>query len=159
MRKLLIIILSFILLYSCKSKSALDFSEAIVNKEQSLSADIMDTENKVKDFITAGQYDSMAIVSEKMEKLVDAKLTEVRNLKTPDLKYAGDFKSNAIEYFAYMKNVYTTYVKFAKAETDELKEKEYANLQNVVNKKDDVIRKMRDAQKKFAEANGFRLKD
>lgn len=159
MRKLLIVILSTILLYSCKSKPALEFSEAIVNKEQSLSADIMNTENKVKTFIAAGQYDSMAIVSKRMEVLVDAKLTEVKGLKTPDMKYAAEFKSDAIEYFTYMKNVYTSYVNFAKAGTDELKQKEYDNLQNVVNKKDDVIRKMRESQKKFAEANGFRLKD
>lgn len=159
MRKPLFFILFLVILYSCKSKDALDFSEAIVNKEQSLSTDIMNTENKVKEFIQAGQYDSMAIVSEKMERLVDVKLNEVKNLKAPDLKYAGDFKRDAIEYFAYMKNIYTAYVNFAKAETDEMKQKEYDNLQAVVNKKDDVIRKMRDSQKKFADANGFKLKN
>jgi len=159
MRKLFFIILSLFLLYSCKSKTALDFSEAIVDREKSLETDIMKTEARVKDFIIAGQYDSMAIVSGKMEKLVDTKLNEIKGLSTPDLKFAGDFKSDAIEYFTYMKSVYTCYVKFAKAGTDELREKEYSNLQEIVNKKNMVITKMRDSQKKFAEANGFRLKE
>lgn len=159
MRKLLILFLPLLLLCSCKSKQALNFSEEIVKKENSLENDIKNTEAHVKSFLAANQYDSMAVASEKMANIVDTKLNEIKALKTPDLKYAGDFKANAIEYFNYIKDVYTSYAKFAKAGTDELREKEYSNMQDVVNKKDEVIRKMRDAQKKFAEANGFKLRD
>ena len=159
MRKLFVLFLPVLLLYSCQSKEALNFSEEIVKKENSLENDIKNTEASVKNFLAASQFDSMAVASERMASIVDTKLNEIKGLKTPDLKYAGDFKANAIEYFNYIKDVYTSYAKFAKAGTDKLREKEYSNMQDVVNKKDDVIRKMREAQKKFAEANGFKLRD
>lgn len=159
MRKCLLFLLPVIFLCSCNSKSALNFSEAIVDKEKSLERDIKNTESKVNVFIAAGRYDSMAVVSERMERIVETKLNEIKSLETPDLKFAGDFKSASIEYFSYIKNVYTSYVKFAKAETDDIKEKEYSNLQDVLRNKNEVIKKMRDAQKKFADANGFKLKD
>ena len=157
MKNLLIIIPVVILFYSCKSKSALNFSETIVKKEKSLEADIVSTENKVKNFLAAGAFDSMAAVSKKMESLVTTKLNEIKFLEAPDVQLAENFKKDAIDYFAYMKNVYNSYVKFANAKTDELRQQELLNLQELVNKKDDVLRNMRNSQKKFAEANGFKV--
>jgi hypothetical protein len=101
----------------------------------------------------------MAVVSEKMESLVNTRLSEIKELRTPDVKLAEDFKKDAVDYFSYMKSVYSCYVKYAKAETDELREKEYSNLKAVVNKKTEILRNMRTSQKKFAEANGFKIKE
>src|ERR1043165_5101473 len=158
MKKLFAFASLLFLLSSCKSKTALNFSETIVKKVQSLEPVIKETENKVKDFIAAGNFDSMAVVSARMENLADEKMNEIKELKTPDLKYAGDFKSNAIEYFAFMKKVYTSYVNYARAGTEELRNKEYMDLTNFLPKKDEVIKNMSESQKKFAEANGFKLK-
>jgi hypothetical protein len=158
MKKLLNLIPILFVLCSCGSKAALDFSETIVKKEKSLQTDIIKTENKVKTYYENHQYDSMAAVSEKMERIIGDRLDEIKNLKTPDVKLADEFKSESVNYFAYMKKVYTSYVQYAKAETEEIRDKEFKNLQDVVAKKDEVIRKMRDSQKRFAEANGFKIK-
>ena len=158
MKKLLLLIPVILLICSCKSKTALDFSEKIVSKEKSLEDDIKNTENKVKSFVSAGKFDSMAVVSAKMEGLINEKLNEIKNMETPDLKFAGDFKRHAIEYFTYMKGIYTGYVKYAKAETDELKQKEYENIQKMLSQKNTVLGSMQDSQRKFAEANGFKVK-
>jgi hypothetical protein len=159
MKKLLSLIPVIMLICSCKSKTALDFSEKIVQKERSLGNDIENTESKVSDFISAGKFDSMAVVSTKMEGLINEKLNEIKGMQTPDLKFADDFKRHAMEYFVYMKKIYSGYAKYAKAETDELRQKEYENIQDMVSQKDNVIKTMRDSQKKFAEANGFKIKD
>ena len=158
MKKLLNLIPVLFVLCSCGSKAALDFSEAIVKKERSLQPEIIKTENKVKLYYESHQYDSMAAVSEKMEKIIGDRLEEIKNLQTPDVKLADQFKNESVNYFAYMKNIYTSYVQYAKAETEEIRDREFKNLQVVVSKKDEVIRKMRDSQKRFAEANGFKIK-
>jgi len=159
MKKLLHLIPVLFVFYSCGSKAALDFSETIVKKERSLQTDIIKTENKVKTYYETRQYDSMAAVSEKMEKIIGDRLEEIKNLKTPDIKLADEFKSESVNYFAYMKNIYTSYVQYARAGTEDVRAKEFVNLQKVVSKKEEVIRKMRDSQKRFAEANGFKIKN
>ena len=159
MNKILILIAITIGLVSCSSKSAFKFSETIVAKEKSLEPELVKTENEVTKFSTAGQFDSMAAVSEKMERLVDDKLNEIKDLKAPNVKYSEEFKKDAIDYFSYMKSVYTSYAKYAKAESDDTREQEMKHLQDIVSKKNDVIKKMRDSQKKFADANNFKIKD
>jgi hypothetical protein len=155
MKKLLHLIPVLFVFYSCGSKAALDFSETIVKKERSLQTDIIKTENKVKTYYET----SMAAVSEKMEKIIGDRLEEIKNLKAPDVKLADEFKSESVNYFAYMKNIYTSYVQYARAGTEDVRAKEFVNLQKVVSKKEEVIRKMRDSQKRFAEANGFKIKN
>jgi hypothetical protein len=158
MKKLLLLVPVILLMCSCKSKTALNFSEKIVQKEESLEDYIKNTESKVRDFISAGKFDSMAIVSAKMEGLVNEKLNEIKSMETPDLKFAGDFKRHAAEYFTYLKAIYTGYVKYAKAETDELKQKESENIQKMLSQKNTILGTMQDSQRKFAEANGFKLR-
>ena len=159
MRKIAFFISIITVLYSCRSGAGLKFSEQIVGKEKSLEPEIKKTEALVKDFITAGQFDSMAVVSEKLEPLVDTRLNEIRDLKAPDLKFADDFKKDAIDYFIYIRSVYTGYVKYARAETAEKRDEELKEIQLIVNNKEAIIKKMRDSQKKFAKENGFVIKD
>jgi hypothetical protein len=158
MRKLLLLVPVILLICSCKSKTALNFSEKIVEKEESLKDDIKNTESKVRNFVSAGKFDSMAVVSAKMEGLVNEKLNEIKSMEAPDLKFAGDFKRHAVEYFVYLKAIYTGYVKYANAETDELKQKEYENIQKMLSQKNTILGAMQDSQRKFAEANGFKLR-
>jgi len=58
-----------------------------------------------------------------------------------------------------MKKIYTCYVRYAKAGNEGARDKEFKTLQDVVAKKDDIIKMMRNSQKKFADANGFKIKD
>ena len=59
---------------ACKSKDAFNYSQEFVKKERSLLPDINKTEDNVKRYIAAEQYDSIAIAGANMEKIVDAKL-------------------------------------------------------------------------------------
>ena len=164
MRKLLSIILILVLFCSCKlrvesRKEAINFFETIGNKEKELEPDIIETNAKIKTFSEAGQLDSMALVSERMEFLLNNQLEEIKRLKVPDLKYADKFKNESINYYAYLKKVYTYYIRVAKAETDIAREKEIKDLEEIISKKEDVSRRLQDSQKKFADANEFKLKD
>jgi hypothetical protein len=152
-----ILIAVVILITSCKSKEALNYSNKIVAKEKSLEPAIKDTEKKVAEFIRAYSWDSMINVSQRMVTLVDSKLTEIKSEAAPNVKEAENFKKAAIDYFEYLKGVYTAYIKYGEVPTVEEKASEIEKIQDIVNKKDEVIRKMQNAQKKFADANGFKV--
>ena len=158
MRKIVFFISIVTVLYSCRSGAGLKFSEQIVEKEKSLEPEIKKTEADVKNFVAAGNFDSMAAASERLERLVDTRLNEIRDLKAPDIKFANDFKKDAIDYFTYIRSVYSGYVKYARAETPEKRDEELKKVQLIVNKKDAIIKAMRDSQKKFAKENGFSVK-
>jgi len=157
LKKIFIAAISLGIFIGCKSKSALNYSEEIVKKEQSLSADITTTEEKVKAFLAKEQYDSIAAAASRMENLVEVKLTEVKDLPAPDLKEAPAFKDAAIKYFRFIKSMYTGYREFGTASTAEAREIEMDKLRSLVLLKTDAISSMQRAQRKFAEANGFKL--
>lgn len=159
MKPLIISLLLAALFISCNSKTALNYSESIVKREKSLEAAIKYTEDMVEKYIEVDNYDSMAVVSRKLEKQIDTELQAIKNEKAPDVKEGDNFKRAAIDYFAYLKSVYTGYVNFSTAADDDARAGVYEELQKLVDRKNDVIKDMRDAQAKYAKANGFRLEE
>jgi hypothetical protein len=158
MRKhLFLIALLFTGLVACKSKSAFNFSQDIVAKERSLTADINITEDKVEKFATAQQFDSVAAVSEQMEKKVQTKIDEIMAMKVPSAKEADNFREAALRYFKYIKSIYTAYKNVGLAPTAEERSKLAEEMQEVASKKDEVVSDMQKAQRKYAEANGFKI--
>jgi hypothetical protein len=159
MKKSLILLYVFasIILVSCKTKSALNYNQEIIRLETSLVPAMEKTEKDVTTYFETENYDSAAAVSLRMEALVDAKLKEVEALKAPDVKEASTLKQAAIRYFAYMKSIYTSYKSFAQATTEESREAEREKLLKVVDEKNDALREIQTAQKKFASANGFKI--
>lgn len=146
---------------ACNSdtKSAFQFSQDIVNLERSLIDDVGKTEDAVKQFISYEQYDSMAIVSARMESLIDDKLQQVKALKAPKVKEADNFKAASVRYFEFMKSMYTGYVKYGKAATQEERDVIMEELQEIVGNKNAAISDMQTAQRKFAEANNFKVEN
>ena len=126
-------------------------------KEQSLTADINSTEDKVKVFLGKQQYDSIAAAGARMEKLVDVKLNEIKEQPAPDVKEAPAFKDASINYFRFIKSMYTGYKEFGNAPTPEAREQQMTRLRQIVDQKTGAIHDMQVAQKKFADANGFKL--
>ena len=155
--KSILVLLLLVGLISCKSKSAFEYSESIVKIERSLSNDITEAEMKIGDHLRNEQYDSAASISKNMEDLVGTKLKEVEKLDVPKVKEADQFQKAAIRYFAYMKSIYTSYKNYALQTTDEGRESERQKLLAVVGEKEQVIDDMQRAQKKYAEANGFKI--
>ena len=76
---------------SCKSKTAFDYSEAIVKMENELSADIAKADLKVTEYLDAKKADSAIIMSQQMEFLADTKLKEIQNLEAPKVKEGDTF--------------------------------------------------------------------
>ncbi len=92
-----------------------------------------------------------------MEALVQKTIDEIKNIPVPDAKEADGFKKSTLRYFDYMKSLYTTYKNLGLAQTDEDRQEEVTRLQKLVGEKQSAINEMQAAQKKFADANGFRI--
>jgi len=158
LKKLTFALILLISIASCNSKKkAFDYSENFVKKENSLLSDITATEDKVARYITLEQFDSIAIAGEKMEQLVESKIQEVKKEPAPDVKEAENFKEACIKYFAFIKSMYTSYKEFGRATDETEREKAKAKVIELANGKQAAMNSMQTAQKKFADANGFRL--
>lgn len=159
LKKLSIAIILLASLAGCKSKSAFNYSQEFVKKERGLLPDITSTEASVKGFLAAEQYDSIATAGERMEKLIGEKIKEIKNQPAPDAKEADNFKEAGIKYFEFMKSMYTGYKNYGHATTPEARDEEMAKLRNIASEKVAVVNTMQLAQKKFADANGFKIED
>ena len=149
--------LFLILSFSCKSKTAFDFSQQIVKMEIELAADIAIADEKVRKFLEAKQNDSAVIITQQMVELVDKKLKEVQKLDAPNVEEADNFKKEAVRYFSYLKSIYSSFRRFTMAASDEAKEAERLRLVRIVNEKEEATGALRAAQQKFAAANNFRI--
>ena len=144
---------------ACNSKSAFNYSQDIVKKEQSLVPDITATETKIAAFLGKEQFDSIAAAGARMEKLVDEKLTELKDQPAPDVKEAAGFKDASMKYFRFIKSMYTGYKDYGSAATADARDAAMTKLRKIVDEKNEAINDMQLAQKKFAEANGFKLEN
>lgn len=152
-----LLVLLFTSLYSCKSKTAFDYSQQIVKMETELSADIAAADKKVSRFLEAEQNDSAMVIAQQMEDLTDKKLKEVQKLDAPHVEEGENFKKEAIRYFSYLKAIYASFNKFTMATTKEAKEAERLRLVKIVNEKEEATKALQVAQQKFAAANNFRI--
>jgi hypothetical protein len=157
LKKIIIAAIFLISIASCKSKEAFNYSEDFVKKETSLLPDITSTEDKVMRYVAAEQYDSIAIAGEKMEQLVDVKLQEIKKAPAPDVKEGDNFKEACVKYFGYIKSMYTSYKEFGLAATDEARQEARQKIVDLAGGKQAAINDMQTAQKKFADANGFKI--
>jgi len=141
----------------CKSKSAFNYSENIVKLEKSLVPDMESTEKKVEKYINADQFDSIAPAGAYMESLVQKKMDEINKIPVPRAKEADNFKRAALRYFEYIKKMYTGYKNLGNAKAGEERENVIKDLQELIEGKQAAINEMQRAQRKYAEANGFRI--
>ncbi len=143
-------------LASCKSKSAFNYSQNFVQKERSLNMDL--TESKVRGFFSNEQYDSIGAIGERMEKLVDSRIKEIEDEPAPDVKEGANFKKAGIEYFQFIKSLYTSYKEYGYARPEEREEK-FARISALTDKESAVIADIQRAQQKYADANGFKIEN
>ncbi len=142
---------------SCKSSSAFDYSQSIIQKEKKITPDIQETEEKVGKYAMANQYDSIGIVGKKMEEKIAAVINEIKEMKTPAVKEITNFKTASIHYFEFIKSLYTAYKNFGNADSDTERERQKEIISEIAAKTRDAISEVQLAQEKFATANGFKL--
>jgi len=158
LKKLAFATMLLISIASCSDKKkAFDYSESFVKKEKSLVSDITATENKVERYVAAEQFDSIAVAGEKMEQLVEVKIDEIKKAPVPDVKEAENFKEACLKYFGFIKSMYTSYKEFGRAADQTEREKVMAKIIELSNGKQAAMNSMQTAQKKFADANGFKI--
>lgn len=157
LKKLLIPVFALSLLVSCKSKNAFQYNQDIVQMENSLVPDITTTESKIEGFVNQGLFDSVGVAGEKMEEKVEAEIKKIKDKPAPDVNGGQEFKKVSIDYFEYLKSIYTSYKKYGFAASEAAREAELQHLLEIVNNKQAFMKKMNDAQVKFAEANGFKM--
>ena len=157
LKKLSFALLLLVCLAGCKSKTALNYNQDFVKKETALGPDIESTDTKVSGYIVSEQWDSIAIAGERMEKLVDAVVKEIKDKPAPDVKEGQNFKDAGIRYFEYMKSMYTLYKAYGQESTPEGRAAQLERLREFIGNKKLEINHIQEAQKKFADANGFRI--
>jgi len=114
------------------------------------------TEDAVGRYAGLGQLDSVAIVSEVLEKKFDVVLDDMKKKPAPDAKGGEHFKAEVIKYFEYMRSIYTSYKDFARADT-EGREAERAHMLELVQKKPEILATIQREQQQFASDNGFKV--
>jgi hypothetical protein len=149
--------LVLIVMISCKSKTAFDYSQAIVKMENELSAELEKVDSKVAEYIEAKNTDSAIMMTRQMETLAEGTLKEIQELQAPKVKEGENFKKAAVRYFSYIKSIYTSFHRLTMAATDEQKEIERERLAKIIKDKKDATDAMQEAQRKFAAANDFRI--
>ena len=157
LKQLMLLVTVVFCIAGCKSDDAFNYSQDFVKKEQSLLPDITKTENLVNIYMETKQYDSIAIAGGKMEMLVNSKIKEVKENPAPNVKESDNFKEACIKYFQFIKSMYSGYKEFGMAQTDVAREEKMKELFEISNKKTAAINAIQIAQKKFADANGFKL--
>ena len=155
--KLLIAVLIIAGLTGCKSKSAFKYNEDILAKEKSLMPDIQETEENVGRYVAADQFDSIALAGERMEGIVQKKIEEIEKMAVPKAKEAANFKDATLNYFRFIKKMYTSYKDWGNAATEEEREEELSKIREFLEGKQKAIDEMQKVQKKFAAANGFKV--
>ena len=159
MKNRLYLIAGFIILvlHSCKSDKAMQFSNTIVQKYKALLPEAQHTDEMIKSYMENDNYDSIAIVAEKMETLADEKLREVKALTVPNVNNANTFKQSVVDYFTYIKSIYTGYKDMGLAKPGRDRQNAAQIVQLIVSNKDSVTAQMQRIQKAFADSNGFRI--
>jgi hypothetical protein len=143
---------------ACKSRIAIDYNDMIAKKQTDLGESIDKTEPNLKNYFASYQYDSIADVSSRMESKVDSIIKEIKNKPVPNVKQGENFKKAALQYFDYMKSIYTSYKNYGLQTTPEGRQMQQQIMSMVVNQEGKALADMQQAQRIFAKDNGFKIK-
>jgi hypothetical protein len=135
----------------------MDYNDMIAAKQKSLGKSMDDAEPNLKNYFASYQYDSIANVSGRMETKIDSIIHEIKNKPAPHVKQGENFKKAALQYFDYMKSIYTSYKNYGLQATPEGRQIQLQIMSLVIQQEDKMIADMQEAQRIFAKDNGFRI--
>lgn len=157
--KLFVAIVALCTFASCKNnaKKALDFSNAMVARETAITPVITACEARVKQAYEAQDFAKIGEEGKNMEAQVQKTIDELRQIPAPDVKGAEQFKNIYLDYFGFIKSMYTAYKNYGNAASEEDRQKGLEEIRKIVDTKQAVLTKTRAAQETFAKENGFKL--
>lgn len=141
----------------CKSKMAVDYNNLIAKDQQILDKSMEQTEPQLKNYFANYEYDSIASVSSRMEAKIDSIVRDIQKRPAPKVKQGENFKKAALNYFDYMKTIYTSYKNYGSESTPEGRIIGLAVISRVTGSEDKAIADMQQAQRIFAKDNGFKI--
>lgn len=151
--------IAMFLIVGCGSKNqALNYSEQIVKIDRKLGEAVQSDQGRIVQFMTDAVYDSIILLAGSLEKKADESLNEFNALKVPDVKEAGNFKAACLNYFTAVRDIYNSYRVYAEQPNDSLRALEVERMIALEDGIDKVVEDMKEAQKKYADANGFKLR-
>jgi hypothetical protein len=142
----------------CRSKIAIDYNDMIAKKQKDLNKSMDETEPALKNYFSSYQYDSIARVSSRMEAKIDSIMRDISKTPAPKVKQGENFKKAALNYFDYMKSIYTSYKNYGVQTTPQGRQFQLQVMSNVTSYEDKAITEMQQAQRIFAKDNGFKIK-
>jgi len=146
-----------LLAVGCKSRTAMEYNNMIVKEQKSLNQSMDQTEPNLKNYFEAYQYDSIANVSSRMEAKIDSIIKYINSKPVPRVKQGENFKKAALNYFGYMKSIYTSYKNYGLQTTPQGRQFQLQVMSQVTGQEDKAIADMQRAQKIFAKDNGFKI--
>ena len=141
----------------CKSKTAMNYNDMIVEKQKVLAKNMDQAEPLLKNYFSSYQYDSIASVSARMEATIDTIIKEVAKKPAPAVKQGENFKKAALHYFDYMRSIYTSYKNYGLQNSPEGRQIQLQIMTMIINNEDKMVAEMQKAQKIFAKDNGFKI--
>ncbi|HEY2720530.1 MAG TPA: hypothetical protein VGI82_02315 [Chitinophagaceae bacterium] len=141
----------------CKSKIAIDYNDMIAGKQKDLGKSMDEAEPNLKNYFASYQYDSIAAVSSRMETQIDSIIAQINRKPAPNVTQAVNFKKAALQYFDYMKSIYTSYKDYGLQTTPQGRQVQQQIMSMVLSQEDKEIADMQQAQKIFAKDNGFKI--
>ena len=148
-----------IVLFSCQSRSAFDFNQKLVEIENSLGPDLDNMDWQVTRYVESGNYDSIALVSGKMVRIIERKIDEIKQIPAPKVKEGELFKKAYIRYFEYLAMVFAGYQKYGSEASEEGRILQSEHLARLLEKKDQVTSELQGIQLQYAKANGFEMEE
>lgn len=153
-------IIPVLILLSCQSTTdANSYNHYFVEKERKIGSYTDAAISKFNVYYSTDNYDSLAIVSEQVEKIITDELYDMGLKKIPEEIIGGEeLKRAFISYFSYMKSVFTAYKELGLQENADKREAARARLSILIERNDSEIKAMQKAQRKFAYDNNLRMK-
>jgi hypothetical protein len=142
---------------ACKSKVAMNYNDLIVKKQKVLNASMDKTEPALKNYFASYEYDSIVSLSSRMEASIDSIARSIKNTAAPKVKQGENFKKAALNYFDYMKSVYTGYKNYGLQTTPDGRQIQLEIMSKLTGQEDKAIADMHEAQRIFAKDNGFKI--
>ncbi|MFV0607370.1 MAG: hypothetical protein ACK5NK_16195 [Niabella sp.] len=136
-------------------ENAILFSDKIVQVEQELSMPLAIAEENILAQMSEVSFDEMAETAADAVNLINAKINDIKQLQAKEIKNGDSLQITAIQYFEFIKRIYTSYQNIATAKNETDRNQQILQLDSLQSYQEKIIHKMQNAQHDFATTHGF----